>query len=65
MAAYDLLRDPERRARCDRALARSDSAADRRATAPRAPAEKRTSNREASVRIPGLNIQFRIDWLSD
>jgi curved DNA-binding protein CbpA len=53
MAAYALLRDPERRARYDRALERADSVADR------------TSKREASVRIPGLNIQFRINWLSD
>ena len=66
MAAYALLRDPERRARCDSALARADSVADRRARASRAPADTaRTSNRAASVRIPGLNIQFRIDWLSD
>jgi curved DNA-binding protein CbpA len=63
VAAYDLLRDPERRARYDRALTRADSVAKRSTRAPRAPAE--TTNRAASVRIPGLNIQFRINWLSD
>jgi curved DNA-binding protein CbpA len=66
VAAYALLRDPERRARYDRALARADSVAARRASAPRAPAETTsTSNRAASVRIPGLNVQFRVKWLSD
>jgi curved DNA-binding protein CbpA len=56
VAAYTLLRDPERRARYDR---------ERRAAAPRAPSEKTSSpNRARRVRIPGLAVQFRIKWLS-
>ena len=66
MAAYALLRDPERRARYDRALARAGSVTDDTASAPRAEAgTARTSTRAGSVRIPGLNIQLRINWLSD
>ena len=60
VAAYNLLRDPERRARYDRALA------PRRMSAPRASAQSTSrSNVTRSLRIPGLNIQFRINWLSD
>ena len=59
LAAYSLLRDPERRARYDRA-------AMRRPTAPRAPAETtNTRNTAATVRIPGLTVEFRVRWLSD
>ena len=59
LAAYELLRDPERRARYDRA-------AMRRPTAPRAPAETtNTRNTAATVRIPGLTVEFRVRWLSD
>jgi curved DNA-binding protein CbpA len=66
VAAYALLRDPERRAHYDRALARGDSVAERRTSAPRAPTETTsTSNLARSVRIPGLNVRFRVKWLSD
>jgi hypothetical protein len=51
LAAYALLRDPERRARYDRAAMR------RRPTAPRAPAvTTNTRNTAAAVRIPGLTV---------
>jgi curved DNA-binding protein CbpA len=66
VAAYALLRDPERRARYDRAFARADSVAERRTSAPRAPAETTSrSNLEGSFRIPGLNVRFRVKWLTD
>jgi curved DNA-binding protein CbpA len=66
VAAYALLRDPERRAGYDRALARADSVAERRTSAPRAPAETTSkSNLERSLRIPGLNVRFRVKWLTD
>jgi curved DNA-binding protein CbpA len=66
LAAYALLRDPERRARYDRAVTRYDRAAKRRPTAPRAPAETtNTPNTAGAVRIPGLNVGFRVRWLSE
>jgi curved DNA-binding protein CbpA len=59
IAAYAQLRDPERRARYDRA-------AKRRPTAPQAPAETtNTRNSAAVVRIPGLTVGFRVRWLSE
>jgi curved DNA-binding protein CbpA len=51
LAAYALLRDPERRA------------ALRRPTAPPAPTNTRKS--AATVRIPGLTVGFRVRWLSE
>jgi curved DNA-binding protein CbpA len=59
LAAYALLRDPERRARYDRAPKRGPAA-------PRAPAETtNTPNSAGSVRIPGLTVRFRVKWLSE
>jgi len=60
LAAYALLRDPERRARYDRAATR-----ERGPTAPAAPAERPSiPNSAATVRIPGLTVRFRVRWLS-
>jgi curved DNA-binding protein CbpA len=65
LAAYALLRDPERRARYDRAATRDDRVAKRGPTAPGAPAETtNTPNSAGSVRIPGLTVRFRVKWLS-
>ena len=66
LAAYALLRDPERRARYDRAATRDDSAAKRGPAAPGAPAERTgTPNSAGTVRIPGLTVRFRVKWLSE
>lgn len=65
LAAYAMLRDPERRARYDRAATRYDRAAKRRPTAPRAPAETTTPNSAVTVRILGLTVGFRVRWLSE
>jgi curved DNA-binding protein CbpA len=65
LAAYALLRDPERRARYDRAATRDDCAAKRGPAAPGAPAERTsTPNSAGRVRIPGLTVRFRVKWLS-
>jgi curved DNA-binding protein CbpA len=55
LAAYALLRDPERRARYDRAAKRSP-------TAPRAPAESTTPNSAVTVRI--LTVTLRLGGLT-
>ena len=66
LAAYALLRDPQRRARYDRQTARYNRAARRSPTAPRAPAETtNTSNSAGTVRILGLTFDFRIGRLSE
>jgi curved DNA-binding protein CbpA len=64
-AAYALLRDPERRAHYDREIARADSVAERRTSAPREPAETSRSSLVGSLRIPGLNVRIGVKWLSD
>jgi curved DNA-binding protein CbpA len=51
IAAYNLLRDPERRARYDRA-------AERRSTASRAPAETIIPNSAVTVRVLGVTLRF-------
>ena len=51
LAAYAMLRDPERRARYDRAAKRSP-------TAPRAPAETTTPTTAVTVRILGVTLRF-------
>ena len=57
LAAYALLRDPQRRARYDRQTARYNRAAGRSPTAPRAPAETtNTLNSAGTVRILGLTL---------
>ena len=59
LAAYALLRDPERRARYDRA-------AKRRPTAHRAPAETtNTLNTAGALRILGLTVGVRVRRLSE
>jgi curved DNA-binding protein CbpA len=59
LAAYELLRDPERRARYDRE-------AMRRRIVPRAPAEMTNTRKSpAAVRIPGLSVGFRVRWLKE
>jgi curved DNA-binding protein CbpA len=66
LAAYALLRDPERRARYDRAAAGDDRAAKRSPTAPRAPAKTTNSpNSAGAVRILGLTVRFGAKWLSE
>lgn len=66
LAAYALLRDPERRARYDCAATRDDRAAKRRPTAPRAPAETtNTPNSTGAVRIFGVTVAFRATRLSE
>ena len=66
LAAYALLRDPQRRARYDRQTARYNRAAGRSPTAPRAPAETtNTLNSAGTVRILGLTLDFRIGRLSE
>src|SRR5262245_6080112 len=58
LAAYAILRDPERRARYDRAAKSTP-------TAPGPPAERTsTPNSAGRVRIPGVSVGFRIKWLS-
>jgi curved DNA-binding protein CbpA len=65
LAAYALLRDPERRARYDRVATRDGRAAKHGPTAPGAPAETTNiPNSTGSVRIPGLTVRFRVKWLS-
>ena len=51
LTAYALLRDPERRARYDRAAKRSP-------TAPRAPAETIPPNSAVTVRILGVTLRL-------
>jgi curved DNA-binding protein CbpA len=51
LAAYDLLRDPERRARYDRAAKRSP-------TAPRAPAETMTPNSTVTLSVLGVTLRL-------
>jgi curved DNA-binding protein CbpA len=51
VAAYTLLRDPDRRARYDRAAKRSPSA-------PQAPAETITANSAVTVRILGVTLRL-------
>jgi len=58
LAAYELLRDPERRARYDRVAVR-------RRTVPRAPAKTTRRKSAAAVRIPGLSVEFRVRWLTE
>ena len=58
LAAYALLRDPERRAHYDRTAIRYDRAAKRSPTAPRAPAETTTPNSAVTVRILGVTLRF-------
>lgn|ERR1700754_2428314 len=58
LAAYAMLRDPERRARYDRAAKRYDRAAKRSPTGPRAPAETTTPNSAVTVRILGVTLGF-------
>jgi DnaJ domain len=66
LAAYALLRDPERRARYDRAATRYDRAANRRPTARRAPAETtNTLNTAGALRILGLTVGVRVRRLSE
>ncbi len=73
LAAYALLRDPERRARYnrvatlyDRVATRYDRAAKRRPTASRAPAETtNTPNSAGTVRILGLTLGFKVKPLSE
>src|SRR5262245_30410589 len=66
LAAYALLRNPERRARYDRLVTRHDRAAKRSPTARRAPAEStNTPNSAGAVRILGLNLGFKVRPLSD
>jgi curved DNA-binding protein CbpA len=66
VAAYALLRDPERRAGYDRSQARADSVAQRRKRAPRAPAETTSKSKlTGSLRIPGLHVRFGVKRLSD
>jgi curved DNA-binding protein CbpA len=66
LAAYALLRDPERRARYDRAATRYDRAAKRRPTARRAPAETtNTLNTAGALRILGLTVGVRVRRLSE
>lgn len=65
ITAYTLLRDPERRARYDRATTRDQRPTKRGPTAARTPRETtNTANSAGSVRIPGLTITFRVTWLS-
>jgi curved DNA-binding protein CbpA len=66
LAAYKLLRDPERRARYDRAAARYERAARRRPTVQRAQAKSTTPAKwSGSVRILGVNLGFRAGPLSE
>jgi len=58
LAAYELLRDPERRARYDRA-------ATRRRTVPRAPAKTTERRSSSAVRIPGLTVELKVRWLTE
>ena len=64
LAAYAMLRDPDRRARYDRAATRYDRAAKRPPTAPRAPAQTTTPdsavtvNSAVTVRILGVTLGF-------
>src|SRR5262245_5250509 len=59
LAAYELLRDAERRARYDRAAVR-------RRLMPRAQAETtHTRKSAAAVRIPGVSIGIRVRWLKE
>jgi curved DNA-binding protein CbpA len=65
LAAYALLRDPQRRARYDHATKRHDRAAKRGSSAPGAPAgASNAPNSAGNVRIPGLTVRFRVKWLS-
>jgi curved DNA-binding protein CbpA len=65
LAAYALLRDPERRARYDRVATRDCRAAKHGPTVPEVRAETATTpNPAGSVRIPGLTVRFRVRWLS-
>jgi curved DNA-binding protein CbpA len=58
LAAYAMLRDPERRERYDRATTRYDGAAERSPTTPRAPAETTISNSAVTVRILGVTLRI-------
>jgi curved DNA-binding protein CbpA len=65
LAAYALLRDPERRARYDLAATCDDCAAKSGPTVTGAPTERTsTTNSAGRVRIPGLTVRFRVKWLS-
>jgi curved DNA-binding protein CbpA len=71
LAAYALLRDPERRARYDRAATRYDRyrryrVARRSPTAPPSPAKTRNNlNWVDGLGVLGMTVSFRARWLSE
>lgn len=69
LAAYAVLRDPERRARYDRAATRYDRyrryAAKRSPAAPAPATQRNNLNWVDGLGVVGLTVSFRANWLSE